>query len=577
MKRKIFTLLFSAMFGVVAFAQQPTGEIVKTTTLPIIDGVVDEVWANANVYDISQNFQAEVPTLGLSGTTTWQALWSTDGIYILLKVNDDFFYPNYAVTPAGNNWEYDKPEIYFDVNYQLADGIGAGGGQGHYQIAPGFTDGKNDGTAFTDATNGWQYAFLVTDPTYIAEYFIPFAMLKDKDGVGIDLQANIGFDVTIIDRDPGDAARKRAVWANIGGLNESYSNMDEAGIITFPGATAGVDVASVALTGGAITENNGTFQVVADILPVDATNKNLTWKVENTTGRATVDQTGLVKALLNGDVTVIALAQDGSYSEGSCVVTISGQIVEPGELNIIKNGNFDLIEPTGSATFWGGWADLGSVLPMVVDGVAVCTPPAGAANNWQYQFSQSNLTALPDIDYIFSFQAWSDVERIGTVDYEDTPANNYTRYGTSSDPESNGSSEWTINLSTVPTNYVFHVIFDKMVPTTVQKVQYMLAQTADIIYMDSVSLISVADLALSAPSHPAISKIRLYPNPIDSRNELNVLLTSANSKVTIYNSVGRKVEEVLVKGTKATFDVSEYARGIYFVKVNNDAVQKFIK
>jgi hypothetical protein len=26
----------------------------------------------------------------------------------------------------------------------------------------------------------------------------------------------MGFDVTVIDRDPGDSGRKRAVWANVG-------------------------------------------------------------------------------------------------------------------------------------------------------------------------------------------------------------------------------------------------------------------------------------------------------------------------------------------------------------------------
>lgn len=581
MKRKIFTFFLGAMVAGVAFAQQPTGEIVKATTAPLIDGVIDDVWASANEYNIDKPFQSEVPTLGASGETTWKGLWNNDGMFVLLKVTDDGFWPNYAVSPAGNNWEYDKPEIYWDVNYILADGIGAGGNAGHYQYAPGFTLDKNDGTMFEDANNHQQYAFMVSTPYtgYIGEYFIPWAWLVDKDGVGVDLGANVGFDVTIIDREDGDAARKRAVWANIGLINESYSNMDDAGIITFPEFGGNVYVESITLTGGTITTDNGTLQLVAEVLPADATNKNLKYVATSVTGRALVSSTGLVTGLINGDVTIIAYAVDGSYVESAPVtVTISGQVVQKADVNVIKNGNFDSVEPNGQATSWGGWADLGSVLPNIVDGVAVCTPPAGAANNWQYQFSQSNLTALPNIDYIFSFQAWADVDRVGTVDFEDTPGNNYNRYGVSSDVESTGRSEWQFNLGTIPAWYTFHVNFDQMVETTVQKVQFMIAQTADIVYIDSVSLISVDDFSLISngiAKNTNKTKVVVYPNP--ATDVLNVNLATPNAKVAIYNSVGSKVDEAVVTGTKGQFDVRNYAHGVYFVKVNNETVTKFVR
>ena len=112
MKRGIFTLVLCALVVAFSYGQQPSGVIKKVTEPPVIGGEVDAVWTEANVYNIDQNFQSELPTLGASGETNWRALWSTDGIYILLTVTDDVFFPNYAVSPAGNNWEYDKPEIY---------------------------------------------------------------------------------------------------------------------------------------------------------------------------------------------------------------------------------------------------------------------------------------------------------------------------------------------------------------------------------------------------------------------------------------------------------------------------------
>jgi len=671
MRQKIFTLFLCATFSVAAFAQQPSGVIVKATTAPVIDGVVDEVWADANVYDIDKPYKTEVPTIGEVGETTWQALWTSEGMYILIKVADDVFYPNYAVTPAGNNWEYDKPEIYFDVNYVLVDGIGGGGGKGHYQFAPGFTDGKNDGTAITE-DNGVIYAFMVEEPTYIGEYFIPFSLLKDKDGVGIDKMGNIGFDVSVIDRDAPDPIRQRAVWANIGGVDESYANMDEAGIITFEGAEAGTDVETINLTGGSITENNGVLQIVAEVLPVDATNKALNWSVENTTGRANVNAKGELSALMDGEVIVTAAATDGSYVDASVTVTITGQLISLGEINIIKNPFFDDVTAGGTANLWGGWGgNKKAPMPQIADGVAVCTPDTVMPDlaQWQYQYNQTNLTALPNVDYEFKFKAWADADRIGAVDFEDTEANKYNRYGASTDGNAvGGRSEWAFNLTTEPAWYIYHVNFDQIIETTVQKVTFMFGQAMDNVYLDSIYLVNLADVALiseytavteiavtsagdvttistddgtlqmSAAVLPAdalyttvrwsvvngtgmatidaaglltaekngtvtvvatakddsgikgmmeitlsgqvgvaqnsIKAVKVYPNP--AVNELTVVLTANNAKVAIYNSVGKKIEEVIVNGTQHKFDVSRYAKGLYFVKAN-DTVVKFMK
>ena len=211
--KNLFTLLFSVFVVTFAMGQRPEGVFAKATVAPVIDGVAeDEAWVAAEVYNIDKPFLLEVPTVGESGETTWQGVWTDEGIYILLKVTDDEFFPAAA---GQNNWEYDKPEIYFDMNYILEDGggpltDGAGGGNGHYQVAPGFTEGSNDGTPITLAS-GVIYAFMVEEPNYVGEYFIPFSWLLTGEGQPAAKSDPIGFDVTIIDRDPEDAARRRAV------------------------------------------------------------------------------------------------------------------------------------------------------------------------------------------------------------------------------------------------------------------------------------------------------------------------------------------------------------------------------
>jgi hypothetical protein len=66
------------------------------------------------------------------------------------------------------------------------------------------------------------------------EYFCPWSDLLDENGTAFDpfTRTVMGFDVTMIDNDATPAARNRAVWANIGTINESWNNCDDVGLIT---------------------------------------------------------------------------------------------------------------------------------------------------------------------------------------------------------------------------------------------------------------------------------------------------------------------------------------------------------
>ncbi|HEY3370511.1 MAG TPA: Ig-like domain-containing protein [Prolixibacteraceae bacterium] len=499
--KKTFLLVISFCFTAFLFcnmvaAQAPTGVIAKATATPQIDGVVDAVWANATVYNIDKRLKTELPTLGTSGQTTWQALWDNNGVYILLKVTDDVFYPNYAVTPAGNNWEYDKPEIYFDVNDVLADGLGSKDNKGHIQVAPGFPQGKVDGTKNVQS-DGIAYAFLVTGNNYIGEYFIPYTKLVDKVGFEVKKSNTIGFDVQIIDRDPGLTIR-RGVWANVGAINESYNNMNDAGKVTFQDGPLPVYTTKITLnTGGKVTSDNGTLQMVPTIEPANADKKTMTWTVTNGTGIATISAAGVVTGVADGTVTVKAVATDGTLISATTDVVISGQVIDKNDVwngyNLIKNWNFDT-----NLTSWSNWVDGNSqVAPAIVNGVCVmkvnrATDGAG----WHYQFNQSGMMAAANVAYTLKFKSWANVD--GTpciVDFEDIAANGNKRYGTSTDAGNvGGASEWNYKVSTTPTWFTYHVVFDKMVANTVQKLQWMNSLSLATISLDSVLLIKDSEM-----------------------------------------------------------------------------------
>ena len=114
-------------------------------------------------------------------------------------------------------------------------------------------------------------------------------------------------------------------------------------------------VSSITLSGAgginSITVKNGTLQIIATVLPVDATNKNVTWSVTNNTGQASISSGGLLTALSNGTVTVRASATDGSGVYGMLQIAISNQAttsVPVYQSSVIENSTPALLSMTYS-------------------------------------------------------------------------------------------------------------------------------------------------------------------------------------------------------------------------------------
>ena len=94
-------------------------------------------------------------------------------------------------------------------------------------------------------------------------------------------------------------------------------------------------VDSITVTGGeGITTDQGTLQMSAAVLPANATDKTVTWSVLTwaddgsvLTGDAIISETGVLTAVVNGTVKVVATAKDGSGVKGELEITISNQAV----------------------------------------------------------------------------------------------------------------------------------------------------------------------------------------------------------------------------------------------------------
>ena len=587
--RKFFTLFLGVLLVSALSAQKREAVIMKASVAPVVDGVIDDVWEEANQYPIDQNFIgdlpgfATLPTANPQTETWWKGLWMDDGIYILLHVMDDTYYPNYMGPSGSPDYQYDKTEIYFDVNYILEDGLGCQkgpeGNMGHYQFAPSFTATNIDGNLVE--VNNYKYAILVTDPNYVQEYFIPMSRLVNKDGGPIDLTEQVGFDVTIIDRDSeADAKRKRSVWNNVGaGGDEAWANMDECGIITFDGAEAPIFIEQINLTvDGAITVDNQTLKVMAEILPEGAS-QSIRWSIKKANGgfaRATINSDGIIKPVINEEVIVSAMSLDGYILSDTVAVSITGQNPTISELSYIMDGNFDNSVDGKVSTFWETQGNA-----LVTDGVLMFGPDEVLTNMWDYHLLQTTHIPfeLKDLDYIISFKAWADAPRTMPLILEDSydDGNQWDAYFTSTNEYFDGGKVFNVPLTMEPTVFKLEANFSPMKETTGQNFNFQVGLETPKIYIDSIYIISVADLALVSTGisqQKAMESFKVYPNPATSK--LTVELSAINARVEIFNSIGVKMDEAVVMGNRHMFDVSRYSKGLYFVKANG-AVVKFIK
>jgi uncharacterized protein YjdB len=93
---------------------------------------------------------------------------------------------------------------------------------------------------------------------------------------------------------------------------------------------------SISAEGGspAIDTDNGTLQLVATIIPSNATFKSIVWSLAGSTGGATISPTGLVMAVSNGNVFAVASSTDGSAVSSIFEITITNQKVPVSDILI---------------------------------------------------------------------------------------------------------------------------------------------------------------------------------------------------------------------------------------------------
>jgi hypothetical protein len=178
------------------------------------------------------------------------------------------------------------------------------------------TDAENDVTFTIDAL----YNFL-SNPAKAAGYEFGFVTC---DGRFLGWYSNVTVRpfYQIAETDEDDA-----YWTVEFRYNEqlgTFSQLSLDFLLTLPYNVCWVTSIAVTGTGNVTTVADGaTLQMLAAILPLNATDSTVTWSVVNGTGTATISGGGLLTATGAGLVTVIATANDASGVTGSLVITIT--------------------------------------------------------------------------------------------------------------------------------------------------------------------------------------------------------------------------------------------------------------
>jgi uncharacterized protein YjdB len=194
--------------------------------------------------------------------------------------------------------------------------------------------------------------------------------IRSENG-STNISVNKGSLQLIADVQPSNSTNRSVTWSIAGGTGQaSVSNTglvtaysdgtvtavatsaDGSAIsgiieITISNQVIPVSGITVVVEGGSniITSDKGSLQLTTQILPEIATNKSVSWSVVNITGQAAISPTGLVTAIEDGLVTVLAFAADGSGVKGTLDINIRVNdplvvIVNENRIRVPLEGNY---------------------------------------------------------------------------------------------------------------------------------------------------------------------------------------------------------------------------------------------
>jgi len=382
-------------------------------------------------------------------------------------------------------------------------------------------------------------------------------------------------------------------------------------VVTISGQAVTVSGITVSASGGAatITTTGGSLQLIASVLPANATDKSVTWSIINGTGQASISSSGLVTAVANGTVTARATARDGSGVYGSLVVTISGQTPGtnlPPEVSIsspTKSTSFIspatvTIEATASdpdgtiikVEFFNGNTKLGEKTTMPYDFTWKDVPEgsysltAAAIDNGNMRtvsgavtvVVEKSLTAVnqqPVVSIIYPANNGNDKTKIKKNDKIIITAEASDPDGSISMVEFKTGSVTLAEVTSAPYSFTWE-------PSDTGTFVITAIATDN---LGATSASSGLELTVGLFYDINSEIVNLYPNPNDGHFTIDIIsgLSENNNRVTIFNLAGQIIYNESLEEHTQEIDISESTSGTYVIMITNGqniiATKKIIK
>ncbi len=335
----------------------------------------------------------------------------------------------------------------------------------------------------------------------------------------------------------------------------------------------GIKVSKIIVTGEGgettITNDKGKLQMHASLFPEDAWIKNIAWSVFNQTGNAYINEKGMLTAISDGKVAVIANALDGSNISDSLEITISNQEFLRDSIIDFENIS-DMawnVMNNGINSYW-----LFSLAP---------NPSTSKVNPSEnvLRFVVNNKDGIPTnaSSTAFGPVCFKCGDNFGYLSIR-KPVK--TVVGIKLEQSTNGGPDTLITATSNAVDVWQKLKFDfsSVAGHSYQKITIYpdvkaVSKPETVFYIDNIEF-GCTDCTTEISDNKT-STIRIYPNPVN--DILNVVLNQRNTKLTIYNSLGCKIDEFISYENTAEIDVSHYSPGVYLLSSGDGSVVKFVK
>lgn len=240
----VILLSLAMVSSVAALGEEMTAK--KGT--PVIDGVIDDIWANADRQELTHVKAGDLKGVDPEVEKAYaSALWDENYLYFLFEVTDDDVTNAFGGDPTAQEWKNDTMFLYIDENYE-APASAPWETAGCYQFSfcfDGTAKTPRNGAAYTKET---KYAAVKTDTGFIIEVAFAPEVIALKGGleIGVDYQYNDGTEAGTRDyclgwSDETDGASGNAsIW---GLLTLSDESVGGAAVVETPVADPTPEVA----------------------------------------------------------------------------------------------------------------------------------------------------------------------------------------------------------------------------------------------------------------------------------------------------------------------------------------------